>query len=80
MTYRYVYLLRCRDGKIYTGNTSNLNRRLTEHELGRVYFTRTRLPVELITYIGFSNRLKAYDFERYLKSGSGKAFSKKRLI
>ena len=32
------------------------------------------------TYIAFNNKYKAYDFEKYLKSGSGRAFAKKRLI
>jgi hypothetical protein len=35
------------------------------------------LPVELVTYICFNDKYKAYNFEKYLKSGSGKAYSKK---
>ena len=77
---KYVYLLRCRDQTIYTGNTSNLDQRLASHHNGMVKYTKSRLPVTLVTYIAFSDKLKAYDFERYLKSGSGKAFSQKRLI
>ena len=80
MQYRYVYLLRCSDGKIYTGNTGNLQKRLKRHSDGYVSYTRSRLPVELITFVGFSDKQKAYNFERYLKSGSGKAFAQKRLI
>ena len=76
----FVYILRCSDGKTYTGYTFNLDRRLQEHRKGEVSFTRSRLPVKLITYIAFTDKLKAYDFERYLKSGSGKAFAQKRLI
>ena len=77
---KYVYFLECRDGKIYTGVTGNLDNRIKAHEKGEVNFTKTRLPVKLKSYVAFSDNQKAYDFERYAKSGSGKAFSKKRLF
>ena len=76
----YVYFLKCNDGLIYTGCTSNINERLQRHNKGQVKFTQSRLPFELVTYIAFSDKYKAYDFERYSKSGSGKAFSKKRFL
>ena len=45
----YIYIIQCRDGKLYTGITNNLNRRLTEHNLGRgCRFTRSRKPVKLV--------------------------------
>lgn len=75
-----VYLLRCSDGKIYTGCTSNLNKRLLAHQSGKVSFTKSRLPFELVTFISFNDRRKAFKFEKYLKSGSGKAFSQKRFV
>jgi putative endonuclease len=37
------------------------------------------MPWELVTYIAFTKDKKAFEFEKYLKSGSGKAFSNKRL-
>ena len=76
----YVYLLKCSDGKTYTGCTSNLDERLSRHNKGQVSFTSSRLPVQLVTYIAFSDKYKAYKFEKYLKSGSGKAFSNKRFL
>ena len=76
----YVYLLKCCDGKTYTGCTSNLDERLSRHNKGQVSFTSSRLPVQLVTYIAFSDKYKAYKFEKYLKSGSGKAFSNKRFL
>ena len=76
----FVYLLKCSDGTVYTGCTSNLENRLLRHEKGQVNYTKTRLPFALVTYIAFSDKYKAYEFERYLKSGSGKAFSNKRFI
>ena len=75
-----VYILKCCDGTYYTGCTGNLEDRLRRHQKGEVTYTSARLPFELVTYIVFTNKYKAFDFERYLKSGSGKAFMFKRLI
>ena len=75
-----VYLLKCSDGTIYTGCTSNLETRLEAHKSGKVNYSSSRLPIDLNCYIAFKDKYKAYDFERYLKSGSGKAFSQKRFI
>ncbi|MBI4537397.1 MAG: GIY-YIG nuclease family protein [candidate division NC10 bacterium] len=44
----FVYILRCRDGSLYTGVTTDLTRRLAEHRAGRgARYTRGRLPVVL---------------------------------
>jgi putative endonuclease len=44
----YVYILRCGDGSLYTGWTSDVARRLAEHSAGKASrYTRSRLPVEL---------------------------------
>ena len=48
--------------------------------MGEVLYTSSRLPFELVTYIVFINKYKAFHFEKYLKSGSGKAFAFKRLV
>ena len=76
----YVYLLKCSDGSIYTGCTSNFKNRLERHNKSQVHYTKDKLPLELITYIAFTDKYKAYNFEKYLKSGSGIAFRNKRLI
>ena len=76
----YVYLLRCSDSSFYTGCTNNLENRLKRHQNGKVHYTKDKLPVELITFIAFSDKYKAYNFEKYLKSGSGIAFRNKRLV
>ena len=76
----FVYILKCADDKHYTGCTSNLEERLARHQRGCIQYTKTRLPVELVTYIAFSDKYKAFDFERYLKSGSGRAFLNKRFL
>ncbi len=75
-----VYILKCNDRTHYTGCTNNLDDRLKRHAKGEITYTSTRLPVELICYIAFSDKYKAYNFEKYLKSGSGKAFAKKRFF
>jgi len=75
-----VYLLQCSDGTIYTGCTNDLKDRLHRHGKREINYTSSRLPVKLVTYITFSNKYKEDDFEKYLKSGSGKAFAKKRFL
>ena len=76
----YVYILRCSDGTFYTGCTNNIEDRIERHNKGQVHYTADKLPVILVTYIVFSNKDKAFDFEKYLKSGSGISFRNKRLI
>ena len=76
----YVYILKCFDNTFYTGCTNDLEKRLERHKKGFVHYTSDKLPVVLITYIAFSDKYKAFDFEKYLKSGSGLAFRNKRLI
>jgi predicted GIY-YIG superfamily endonuclease len=71
----YVYILKCKDGNIYTGCTNNIDDGIKRHNAGQVEATKKRLPVELTTYLAFSDEYKAYAFEKYLKSGSGKAFA-----
>ncbi|WP_084625665.1 GIY-YIG nuclease family protein [Salinimicrobium xinjiangense] len=75
-----VYILKCSNGQYYTGYTENINKRLTAHQKGEVYFTKKKLPVELVHLSLFPNKKKVCDFERYLKTGSGAAFRNKRLL
>ena len=75
-----VYILRCSDSTYYTGYTTNITKRLIAHTNGNVHYTKSRLPVELVNLTLFENKQKAYDFERYLKTGSGIAFRNKRLV
>lgn len=63
----------------YIGITKDLRMRLREHNLGRVPHTSKFVPWTIQTYVGFCERRKAVDFERYLKTGAGWAFSLKRL-
>lgn len=77
---QYVYVLKCKDNMTYVGCTDNLNERLERHKKGHVEATRHRLPVELVCYFAFRNKYKAFEFEQYLKSGSGREFLKKHLL
>lgn len=78
--FHYVYVLNCNNGKPYVGCTNNLKERLERHNKGHVPATEPLLPVKLISYFAFHNKYTAYNFEKYLKSGSGRAFLKKRLL
>jgi predicted GIY-YIG superfamily endonuclease len=75
----YVYTLKCKNG-FYTGCTSDLKERITRHQKGQVPATVKRLPAELSAYFAFKDKYVAFEFEKYLKSGSGRAFLKKHLI
>lgn len=74
-----VYILKCSNGTPYTGCTNNLEDRIKRHNAGEVIATRNNIPVEIVTYIVFTDKHKAYEFEKYLKRGSGRAFSKRHL-
>ena len=76
----YVYILICRGKKPYTGCTSDLKDRIKRHSAGNIPATKDRLPVKLITYFAFSDKYKAFNFEKYLKSGSGRAFLKRHIF
>ena len=76
----YVYILHCNNNTPYTGCTNNLKERLEKHNKGYVPATKPLLPVKLISYFAFSNKYTAFNFEKYLKSGSGRAFLKKHLL
>ncbi|MFC7358313.1 GIY-YIG nuclease family protein [Jejudonia soesokkakensis] len=75
-----VYIIKCNDESYYVRCTSNLEERLKSHRNGYVISTKYRTPIQLITYINFNDKYKAYNFEKYLKSGSGRAFMNKRFI
>ena len=70
----------CSDNKTYIGCTDDLKDRIIRHQKGNVTATKDRLPVKLISYFAFSNKYTAFNFEKYLKSGSGRAFLKKHDI
>jgi putative endonuclease len=76
----FVYILKCSDGSVYTGCTTEVERRIMEHNSHKVHYTRDKTPVSIITFIAFTDKYKAFEFEKYLKSGSGIAFRNRQLI
>jgi predicted GIY-YIG superfamily endonuclease len=77
---QYVYILGCNSGKTYVGCTGDLKKRVMEHGEGKVTFTRGHLPIKLLFYCAFVDAASAFSFEKYLKSGSGRAFMQRHLI
>jgi predicted GIY-YIG superfamily endonuclease len=78
---QYVYILQSKSDpeRYYIGTTSDLKLRLAKHNRGEVHHTAKFMPWDLKTYLAFDQPAKAFAFEAYLKSASGRAFAKKRL-
>jgi putative endonuclease len=79
--FTYVYILQSETDPthFYTGCSRDLRKRVGYHNRGAVPHTAKWRPWSLKTYIAFSDSQKAKTFEQYLKSASGRAFSKKYL-
>lgn len=79
--FHYVYLLTSlKDSQqTYTGYTTNLKHRLQEHNTGESVYTANARPWKLVTFICFTDKHQALEFEKYLKSHSGRAFAQRRL-
>ena len=64
----WVYLLRCADGTLYTGCTTDLARRLAQHDAGRgARYTRGRGPLTLLGACACADRASALRLERWVK-------------
>ena len=75
-----VYILESLDGEhFYVGIADDVPARLLKHNAGEVPHTSKFRPWRLKTYIAFTDKARAFAFEKYLKSGSGRAFAKKHL-
>ena len=79
---RFVYVLNSASDpkRYYTGLTSNVRTRLAAHNEGRCRHTTTGRPWRAIVVVAFAKDERAIQFERYLKSGSGQAFSKRHFM
>lgn len=77
----YVYLLRSeiRPAETYVGSTEDLRTRLAQHNSGKSIYTSKFKPWTLEAYVAFRDKRLADSFERYLKSGSGRAFAKRHM-
>jgi len=78
---RTVYLLRssAKPEQTYVGVTTDLERRLKEHNAGHSPHTSKYRPWTLVVAMQFADDRKANEFERYLKTGSGRAFARKHF-
>lgn len=75
----YVYILRMNNGQLYTGYSSNLKRRIGEHDQGKVKSTRNRRPLELVHYEAYKVKSDALRREHFLKSTEGKKMLRKQI-
>jgi putative endonuclease len=75
-----IYFLRLKNGDVYVGSTNDLRRRFNSHQSGKVVSTRKYLPAILSSYIAVQDETTSRKLEIYFKSGSGKAFAKKRFL
>jgi len=77
----YVYIIQSTSKEYrYIGSTNNLERRLNEHNKGECRASSSYRPFRVAAYIAVRNRDRALRLEKYLKSGSGMSFLKKRII
>jgi putative endonuclease len=79
---KYVtYVLRSTiNGKLYTGHTQNLRKRLNEHNTGKTKSTKTNIPYEIVFYEVCESREEAIAREKYFKSGVGREYIKNHII
>ncbi len=77
----YIYIIRSINfpDQEYVGATANLKQRIPDHNAGKSTHTAKFKPWKLIWYCAFPGKYKALEFEKYLKSHSGRAFAKKHL-
>lgn len=79
MTYVYILQSAKDPSRHYTGITADLRDRVKRHNAKDVPHTAKYAPWAIKTYVAFSDASRASSFEKYLKSGSGRAFAKARL-
>ena len=75
MFYTYILQSLSEPRQWYVGHTGDLRQRVAEHNEGKCPHTSKFLPWKLKVYIAFETIEQAQHFERYLKSGSGRAFA-----
>src|SRR5260370_29558949 len=80
MHFVYIIVSVPRPDRYYVGLTENVRQRVGHHNQGIVLSTAPFRPWRLRTAVCFSSRTRAADFERYLKTGSGNAFLRKRIF
>jgi len=79
MKYVYILVSEKDPDRYYTGSTTDLKRRVEEHNAGKSTHTNKYMPWRLVMYFAFADPDKADKFELYLKTASGRAFAKKHF-
>ena len=79
MFYTYILQSLSKPSQRYVGHTEDLRQRVAEHNAGKCPHTSKFLPWKLKVYIAFESIVQAQRFEKYLKSGSGRAFASKHF-
>jgi putative endonuclease len=76
----FVYVLRSlKDGRFYTGYTEDIQKRLEEHNSGKIQSTKSRRPFEMVYFEASRNQKDALRREKYLKTSYGKRYLKVRI-
>ncbi|MDI9257822.1 GIY-YIG nuclease family protein [Flavobacterium sedimenticola] len=76
----YVYILKSEiDGRLYKGHTSNIEKRVEEHNFGMTKSTKGYRPWSLVYFEKFQTRDEAIEREKYYKTGIGREFIKNLL-
>ncbi len=78
---KYVYLLKslAHPDQCYIGSTTDVNKRVQAHNSGQSVHTARHKPWQLVASFAFTDDHRALDFEKYLKSGSGRAFANRHF-
>ncbi|MCA9381068.1 GIY-YIG nuclease family protein [Candidatus Dojkabacteria bacterium] len=80
MKFYYTYILLSKsDNGLYIGYTSNIKKRVEEHNNGNITSTKSRRPFKLIYFEGCLSKELALKREKQLKTGFGRAYLKRRL-
>ena len=76
----FVYIIKNNSGKIYIGQTYDLEKRIREHNESGTGYTSKFRPWKLIHNENFSSRKEAMAREKYLKTGTGRDWIKKEIL
>lgn len=77
----FVYILQSKkDKSLYVGSTEDIKQRLADHNIGKAKYSSSKRPYVLKWFCAFPDKQLALGFEKYLKQGSGFAFTRKHLL
>jgi len=76
----FVYILKSEiDGRLYKGQTNDIDKRLKEHNSGKTKSTKGHKPWKLVYFESYKTREEAVLREKYFKTGSGREFLKEKI-